>query len=384
MNVKKIIGLFFAFAIFLPHIVLADEIDPQLPSPVQDVFYRADVTEIKDTQEITEYGQTYSIQNIKIKFNHGKFKNQNESIVYEYDPFHEEKKLSVGDTVIVGHQNIGGESTYYVSDIYRLPIVGFVIILFFIITFLIIGKQTFQAIGSLILSFIVIIYYLVPQILSGASPLLVSFIAALAIAVISLFWAHGFHIRTVIAFISTMITITFALIISYFFVSFSRLSGLGTEEAFFLQAAGVGVVNLKGLLLGGIIIGTLGILDDITTGQSAAVEEIYKANKSLKFNDLYQRGLSVGKEHIISLVNTLVLAYTSVALPLLLLFTIYKQPAWVVLNSEIIVEEVIRMLVGSTTLILAVPITTVLAAYIFAHNKFPKIPRKKSHYTHSH
>ena len=123
-------------------------------------------------------------------------------------------------------------------------------------------------------------------------------------------------------------------------------------------------IDLKGLLLGGIIIGALGVLDDVTTGAAAAVDEIYKANPAFTFTELYQRGLSVGREHITSLVNTLALAYIGASFPLLLLFTTNAaQPLWVALNAENIVEEVIRTLVGSTTLILAVPITTALMAY---------------------
>lgn len=382
MFFKKIFVLLFASFFLIPSVVLADNVDDM--TPTKDKFYRAKIDNILNSQEVSEFGQTFVQQEVSIIFSQGEKKGEKENINYEYDSNQTERKLEVGDKVIIGKQDIAGISTYYINDIYRLPIVGLVIILFFVITFLIIGKQTFQAIGSLLLTLLIIVFYLVPQILSGASPLIVSFIASMIIAVISLFWAHGFHIRTVIAFISTMISILFALVVSYFFVSASRLTGLGTEEAYFLQSASVGVINLKGLLLGGIIIGILGVLDDITTGQSAAVEEIYKANTSFDFKELYKRGLSVGREHIISLVNTLVLAYASVALPLLLLFSVYKQPVWVVLNSEIIVEEVIRMLVGSTVLVLAVPITTMLAAYVFAHNKFPKIPRKDSYHTHVH
>jgi len=380
---KYFFTIVVALILFLPTSVFADQqIYIDNPTPIQDVFYKAKVLSIGEIIESEDYGERFATQSVGIQFKHGDVKGQKETLQYDYNPAHVGRKLKVGDTLIIGKQQIADDVLYYVNDIYRLPVVGLLIILFFVITFLIIGKQTFHAIGSLGLSFIVIIYFLVPQIISGSSPFLVSFISALFIAIISLFWAHGFHIRTFIAFIGTMITITFALVISYYFVSFSRLTGLGSEEAFFLQSAGIGEINLKGLLLGGIIIGTLGVLDDITTAQAASVEEIHKANNTLTFKDLYQRGLSIGKEHIISLVNTLVLAYTSVALPLLLLFTIYKQPLWVVLNSEIIVEEIIRMLVGSTTLILAVPITTVLAAYIFAHQKFPRIPRRDGYHGH--
>jgi len=148
------------------------------------------------------------------------------------------------------------------------------------------------------------------------------------------------------------------------FVEGSQLLGLGSEEAMFLQLDPSLTLNLQGLLLSGIIIGTLGVLDDVTASQAAVVDEISKANESLGFKELYKRGLSVGHEHIAALVNTLFLAYAGAALPLFLLFYINKtQPLWVILNGELIAEEIVRTMVGSSALVLAVPITTALAAY---------------------
>ena len=145
-----------------------------------------------------------------------------------------------------------------------------------------------------------------------------------------------------------------------------HLSGLGTDDAFSLQFGQTGNINFKGLLLGGIIIGTLGVLDDITTSLSATIEEIKKANPKYTFWELVKSGLRVGSEHISSLVNTLVLAYAGVSLPLFLFLILnpMQHPLWTILNSEIIVEEIVRTLAGSIGLILAVPITTLLAAWL--------------------
>jgi uncharacterized membrane protein len=178
-----------------------------------------------------------------------------------------------------------------------------------------------------------------------------------------MFLAHGFNKQTTLAFGSTLITLIGAAILSVIFVSLTRLTGAGTEEAFYLQFGSLEKLNLQGLLLGGIMIGVLGVLDDITTGQTAAVYEIHKADPKLKLADLYKRGINVGKEHIASLVNTLVLAYAGASLPLFLIFNLNDSiPLWVNLNSEFIIEEIIRTLVGSTALVLAVPISTFIAA----------------------
>jgi uncharacterized membrane protein len=212
---------------------------------------------------------------------------------------------------------------------------------------------------------VVIFYFLIPRIVDGGNPLITTLVASFFIMILSLYLAHGLNKRTSIALISGMITLVFTVIIDIFFVKITHLSGLGTEEAFYLQLDNIHL-DLKSLLLSGIIIGVLGVLDDVTTAQAATVEELHEANPALSFIELYKRGISVGKEHIASLVNTLVLAYVGVSFPLILLFTVSRnQPMWVIFNSNLIAEEVVRTIVGSCALILAVPITTFLAARFF-------------------
>jgi uncharacterized membrane protein len=163
----------------------------------------------------------------------------------------------------------------------------------------------------------------------------------------------------------------------------THLTGGGTEEAFYLQIGVLSTLNLRGLLLGGIIIGALGVLDDITTAQTAAVDEISKANPSLRFEELVKRGHSIGREHITSLVNTLALAYVGASLPLLLIFSAaHSEPLWVLLNREYIIEELVRTLIGSITLILGVPISTLLAALFLRAD--PHAQPVHSHEGHHH
>ena len=187
---------------------------------------------------------------------------------------------------------------------------------------------------------------------------------------ISLYLAHGFNKRTSLALVSTLITFHLALGFGYLALNGARLFGMGSEEALLLTYTDLGVgIDLRGLLLGAIVIGALGVLDDITTAQTATVEEIHKADKKLSVKELYKRGLSVGHEHIASLVNTLVLAYVGVAFPVLLLLMDTNEPFWVILNNEFMAEEVGRTLVGSLTLVLAVPIATGLAAHVYGQKK---------------
>lgn len=344
------------------------------PLPVEDEFFRGKVTKIITEHEDPGYGSGTNtevfIQDLEVIIGEGIEKGKvvlvsNEVPLKDRDV----KGLRVGDQLILGKSTIADQAQYYISDSYRLNSLWFVLAIFIGITILFTKFQGLKAFAGLSISFLVIGWFIVPYIIHGGNPLLVSLIGTTVIAATSIFIAHGFHIRTSIAFVGTIISIGIALGLSYLFVHVTHLFGMGSEDAFYLQFAPGTSINLRGLLLGGIIIGVMGILDDITTAQAAVVEQIYQANTSLSAGELYKRGSMVGREHILSLVNTLVLAYTGASLPLILLFKIYERPAWVTLNSEIIMEEIVRMLIGSITLIIAVPITTRIAAEYYYRKK---------------
>jgi uncharacterized membrane protein len=277
-------------------------------------------------------------------------------------------KLPVDTKVVLAGTQLPGEDQvqYNLLDVYRLPPAVIVGVIFFIAVFIFGGLRGLSAIFGLAVSFIILVIYVVPQILAGNDPLTVSLIGAFLIASTSLYLAHGFKLETTIALISTLISIAISAGLSIVFVNAGRLFGTGAEEAVFLGAYTQGHINLQGLLLGGIIIGTLGVLDDITTAQTAAIFELHKANVNLRFDELFRRGLAIGQEHVTALVNTLVLAYAGSSFPLFILFVSGNTiPTWVNLNTELVVEELIRTLVGSTTLVFAVPIATFIAAYYF-------------------
>ncbi len=359
----------------------------EAPVEVKDDFSRGKITRIISETEQHGYGEgeTILVQELEVEILSGSEKGLiitvvNEVLLQNTPGW----KLEVGDHIIVGKSIIANEIQHYISDVYRLNALWVVLSIFIGITLLLTKFHGLRAFAGLLMSFGVIGWYIVPQIIQGANPLLISLIGTSFIAATSLYIAHGFHARTSIALLATIISISAALILSYFFVTFTHLFGMGSEEAFYLQFAPGAVINLRGLLLGGIIIGVLGILDDITTAQAAVVEQIYHANPELSARELYLRASIVGREHILSLVNTLVLAYTGASLPLILLFTIYERPAWVTLNSEIILEEVIRMIIGSTTLIIAVPIVTFIAVHYYSKRKPLVSPETLIDHQHTH
>jgi uncharacterized membrane protein len=189
-----------------------------------------------------------------------------------------------------------------------------------------------------------------------------------------MYLSHGINLKSHIAFASILTTLGIVSILSFIVLHLAHMSGAGSEDAIFLLVEPSIKVNLQGLLLAGIVLGTLGILDDICIAQVAVIKELIHAKPHITFSELLSRGLTVGKDHIASLVNTLILAYAGASLPLFLLFTLYNtQPWWVVLNSEMIAEEIVRTLTGSIGLVLAVPLTTILASLILLQKKQKKL-----------
>ncbi len=337
-----------------------------MPDQTTPTFHKGKVEVVseQETSEVGGYQETQ--QTVQVKLDNG----QSISASYILPLGADDKRLlKVGNQVVIAEQQSADGPTYGVNDLYRLPSLGFVFVAFISLIVVFSGIRGLTALAGLGFTIWLLLFYVVPQIAGGADPMFVSLVSSVLIAGIALYLAHGFNKRTTISLVSTLITLSLAVIAAVSFVSMTKLFGLGSEESLELQYGAITNINLRGLLLAGIIIGALGVLDDITTAQTAAIEEIHKANPKLLFHDLYSRGMSVGREHITSLVNTLALAYAGASLPMLLLFTVYKQPLWVTLNSEFVVEEVVRTVVGSLALTLAVPITTGLAAWWFGREQ---------------
>ncbi len=273
-------------------------------------------------------------------------------------------KYQIGDKVVVTTiQGPDGKDMSYISDYVRRNTLYLLFSLFIVITIFIGRKKGFLSLLGMAFSFGVIFYFILPQILSGHDPVLISIIGALCIIPVTFTLSHGWNRKTLIAVAGTVIALIVTGVLASIFVESSKLSGFSSDEAGFLQVAKGGLLNIKGLLLAGIIIGALGILDDITVSQSAIVFQLNKTSPGLKMKELYDKAMEIGTDHIASVVNTLVLVYTGAAMPLFLLFIDNPKPFGEIINYEIVAEEIVRTLVASIGLILAVPITTFLAAY---------------------
>lgn len=280
-------------------------------------------------------------------------------------------------------ETIQGDQMYSVRDVdRRLPIYIFL----GLFAAVIIGFGGFQGVRSLVSllgSLLVIMYVLLPSILGGMSPVLVSTFVAAGILFIAIFFTHGFNRESSVAFGGTVISISITILLAYIAVSVTHLTGFASDEATYLNLSTGGTLDMAGLLLGAIIIGVLGVLDDIAITQSAVVSELYASGGNLTRLEVYKRALRVGREHVGALVNTLALAYAGASLPLLLLFsTSSVQSIGAIINQEVFATEIIRTIVGSIGLILTVPITTGLAVHFL--EKYAKSGKRTHSHSHGH
>jgi uncharacterized membrane protein len=211
-------------------------------------------------------------------------------------------------------------------------------------------------------AFFVLLQFVLPALLADESPLLVSLVGASAIMFVVLYLAHGFTARTTTALIGTLFGLALATGLGTLAVHVARLTGLTTEETVQLQTFDP-TLNFSGLVLAGTVVAGLGILNDVTITQASAVWQLNETDPTMGWRRLYQRGMAVGRDHIASTVYTIVFAYAGAALPLMLLFELYRQPFWTTLTSSVVAEEIVRTLVGSIALVLAVPLTTAIGAY---------------------
>jgi uncharacterized membrane protein len=330
---------------------------------------RARVTEILEEGQITlgENQQPYQIllveilegeyQGILMEVDYGKRQLRNDT-----NAFSPEDEIFI----TLGKDLDGLLSAYYLDYVRTNPL----LILFgvFVVATILLGR--WKGVGSLLslgFTMLVITGYIIPHILAGEDPLRVSLIGSTLLLGTTLYITYGWNLKTHASVLSMVVALVLTGLFSIFFVSLTRLTGSGQENALFLIQFSQVSINLRGLLLGGMIIGALGVLDDLVSSQSAAVFEIYDADPTMSFRRIYEKSMRIGRDHVAATVNTLVLAYTGASLPLLLLFTLGQGNYGFLLNAAFVAEEVVRTLVGSLGLIAAVPITSLIATALALH-----------------
>ena len=242
-----------------------------------------------------------------------------------------------------------------------------------------------RALVGLALTFVMLIWVLIPLILRGYSPVAVAIVTSFVVFAVTLVVTHGLGRMALAALAGTSLSLILTGVLASLFVAAADLTGLADEEASFLQVVlGDRAMNPRGLLLAGMLVGALGVLDDITVSQSSLVFELRRANPFSSGWELFAAGVRVGRDHIAATVNTLVMAYAGAALPLLLLFSQLDEPLLWVLNREIIAQEVVQTLVGSLGLIAAVPLTTGFAAWLAVRTPVEALAELDHGHAHHH
>jgi uncharacterized membrane protein len=339
----------------------------ELPEAAMSAFgsgtVRARVTEIIEDGEIDLGGVVQRYQIARVELLEGEY----QGIVMEMD-YGKRQVLSsavylqAGDSILVtmGSRPDGVLTVYFVDFVRVTPILWLTAI--FAAAILIISRwKGLRSLLSMAFSLMVIIGFIIPRILSGDDPLRVSIIGSVILLGVTLYLTYGWYLKTHAAVISMILVLLITGTLAGLFVSFTRLTGSGDENALFLLQMLTTQINLRGLLLGGMIIGALGVLDDLVTTQASAVFELHHANPSLGFRSLFRSAMRIGQDHVAATVNTLVLAYAGASLPMLLMFTLGRGDLGFLVNFEFIAEEIVRTLVGSLGLVSAVPLTTAIA-----------------------
>lgn len=286
--------------------------------------------------------------------------------------------FEVGDDIVVNEFTLGdtGEAAYSFADFQRAtPLI--VLAVLFVLAVLALGRmQGFRALLGLVVSGFVLLMYVFPALLDGQPPLAVALVASSVIALSALYLAHGFNDTTTVALLGTLGALALTGVLALIFTRVAQITGLASEDQVLLQVSAQ-TLDLRGLVLAGIVLGSLGVLDDVTVTQVSAVARLREANPDYGVRELYANGVRIGRDHIASTVNTLVLAYAGAALPLLLFNTNIGLGLGDAITSEVIAVEVVRTLVGSIGLVSAVPITTVLAAVVVTGTGFGPLLRRR-------
>lgn len=338
--------------------------------PVDDLF-EAKVIEIIEEKVVrTENGQEVKQQKVKMRGLEGEWEDEevifngiSEIIAVKGDVY---KK---GDRVIVSHQiDSEGEDVFYIADyVRRWPL--YLLAFLFALAITLVGKaKGLKSLIALGISFAIILKLTIPLILAGWNPLAVGTGTCILIFLLIIYLTDGWSTKSHLAIISLTISLLIVALLSLLFTWLTRLTGMAGEETLFLLGIGKQALDFRGLFLAGVLIGALGVLDDMVIGQIEAVAQIKEANPKLPEKKIFSMAMEVGNAHIGAMVNTLFLAYAGASLPLLILFSI-KEPPFLtfgqVINHELIASEIVRTLVGSIGLALAMPIATYLAAYFY-------------------
>lgn len=342
------------------------------------VYYKAEVIKIERVPNLTEAQDFRATQVVDLRFLNGEMKGKvAEDVDYPLPGIRgAEELLPIGAKVIVNATNFDPQlnTGFIIEDFVRDYKLWTLFGLFLVMVLAVSGLSGIKSFLGLMVSVGLIVFVFIPQVLAGGNPILLSLLVGLAMMTLTLFIAHGFNKKTLSALLGMGVTLVFVVILATLVNKWLLLTGFVDEEIRFLYLDGI-KFDFVGLLTGSMLLGALGVLDDVTVSQSAIVHELNDANPKLSFWSLYERALRVGRDHIASTVNTLALAYFAASLPLFLLLYQGSVAPGVVLQMELIATEITRMIVGSMAIVLSIPLTNYIACYFVKNDFFPNLKK---------
>jgi uncharacterized membrane protein len=315
-------------------------------------------------------------EKVRFRLNQGPDKDEATSIDFPESPTTPD--LDKGDRVVLSYEPRADPGfRYQFADRQRRSVLLWLAVIFAVAVIALGRLRGVAALVGLAASIVVLLTFVLPAILDGRSPVLVAVFGASAIAYLALYLANGFSTRTTVALLGTLAALVLTVLFASVFTSLAQISGFATEEALLVQI-GDADLDLSGVVLGGMVIGALGALDDMTVTQAAAVWELRSANPRFPRRSIFRSAMRIGRDHVASTVNTLALAYAGAALPLLILFVQSRQSLGTVANSEVVATEILSALVGSIGIVASVPLTTWLATRVVGEGSAPERPRRRA------
>ena len=368
---KRLLFLLSGLLMLFPTIALASETGT--PDGAYERALVKDIGRASDANAST----TQQIKTTTVEFLSGSLIGQTKTLRSDIDSNAYSLSPSIGDKVLIYIQQNpqGGEPLLFLESYDRRgPLIGLVLLFIFVMV-LLAGKHGLGIVFSILSSVALIGFVLIPAYLKGLNPIPIAIVLGLIFVTISSAFSMGWNRKTFATILGTLGGTMFAFLVAYLFASWSHLSGLSTEEdrMFFDNNP---TLNPQGLLFAGIIIASLGVVEDVAVSIASGVMEVHSANHSATFRELFRSGMVIGVDHMGALANTLVFAYVGGSLSTLLLYTQHGGSWAKFMNFDSVTDEVIRSLAGTIGLVFTVPITALVAAWMATKHKSPSFPRR--------
>jgi uncharacterized membrane protein len=347
--------------------------DSGLNSPKKELLRAKVISILTDTEEVVQSQNAedayFRTQTLEIEITKGSIKGQRVIVGNDYSP------LKEGQGIYLTYSITNGEEDFSYPQPTRIPYLVLLVSIFFLAIVFFAKKQGLKSFLTIAFSLLIVSFFVLPQIIGGRSPILIALGAGFVIITTTLYFVYGWNKKTHAAFFGTITSLLFVFVLSIVFSSLISLTGQANDQAIHIRFLWGNLIDLKGILLATIIIGTIGALNDVAVDQSSTVFALKEANNNLNTKQLYKRSIVVGKDHLLATINTLVLAYIGISLPLLLVvFGSNDLPIVYILNNEIFAEEITRTLLASIGLIAVTPLTT-LFSVLLANRTKSKIRR---------